>query len=347
VKFDIPLKLTEAQIEQVPWTEIKKNVLRKTVRCTLFDENDDTQPRIVYTYKEDTPDRAWLKLELSVPRFLYGSNVYELKQVDVEPLFRKLRRYVAKVLGIRLSQVPHYNDWEVEKLHICKNFNAGPQIQDYLNLLSSIQKSGGYKTVPYRAADGNKLESVVFQRNTKKNRSIHKFYDKRAEIDQKSTPPSKAKHLQDAIGLLRYEVELTYDEMRSYSPKRRAIELLTPQTAIKVLQDGLHSLGLTKPIKNSSIKGMLDAINRTNLNVRTKSMLIAFLSEFHLYGKGYCKKKYSSSTYYDNYNKLKKVLGMDEIHFSAVDLPPLKVHNDSFKNKKSRSTSGHAGKTTK
>ncbi|MGF9911573.1 hypothetical protein ABEX47_22210 [Paenibacillus ehimensis] len=347
VKFDIAVKLTEAQIEQVYWSEVKKTMKKGLVTCELFDQFDDTQPRLIYKYKEDDPERAWLKLELSVPRYLHGSNVYELKQVDVEPLFRKLRRYVANMLQIPLSQVPHYNDWEVEKLHICKNFNVGPQLQDYLNLLSSIQKPGGYKTVPYWAADGNKLESVVYQRNpTKRNRSIHKFYDKRAEVEQKSTHPNKAQHLQDAQGLLRYEVELNYDEMRKYSSTRMAIELLTPQTAVKVLQDGLNSIGLTKPIKHSSIRGMLDAINRTSLNVRTKSMLIAFLSELHLYGKGYCKKKYQKTTYYDNYNKLKEVLGMEEILFSEVDLPPLIVHKDSFKNKKSRSTSGHAGETT-
>lgn len=346
VKFDIPVNLTEAQIDQVPWTEVKKSMKRRMVTCELFDQQDDTQPRLVYKYKEDNPQRAWLKLELSVPRYLYGSNVYELKQVDVEPLLRKLRRYIKQVLQISLSQVPHYKDWEVEKLHICKNFSVGPHLQDYLDLLSGIQKPGGYKTIPYRAADSNKLESVVYQRNRKKNRSIHKFYDKRAEIDQKSAYLNKAQHQQNAIGLLRYEVELTYDEMRKYSPSRRAIELLTPQIAVKVLQVGLNSLGLTNPIKQSSIRGMLDVINRTSHSVRTKSMLIAFLSELHLYGKGYCRKKFTRTTYYDNYNKLKDVLGMGEIHFSEVDLPPLKIHKDSFKNKKSRSTSGHAGETT-
>lgn len=346
VKFDIKVKLTEAQIEQVSWTDVKKTMKRKMVTCELFDQYDDTQPRLTYKYKEDDPERAWLKLELSVPRYLHGSNVYELKQVDIKPLFRKLRRYVTNILQIPLSQVPHYNDWEAEKLHICKNFNVGPQLQDYLILLSGIQKPGGYKTVPYKAADSNKLESVVYQRNTKKNRSIHKFYDKHAEVNQKPTYSKKSQHKQDAIGLLRYEVELTYDEMRKYSPARRAIELMTPQTAVKVLQNGLNSLGLTKPIRQSPIRGMHDAINRTSLSVRTKSMLIAFLTELHLYGKGYCKKKYSRSTFYDNYNKLREVLGMEEILFCEVDLSPLKIHKDSFKNKKSRSTSGHAGETT-
>ncbi|UQZ84555.1 hypothetical protein SK3146_03810 [Paenibacillus konkukensis] len=346
VKFDILVNLTEAQIDQVSWTEVKKTMKRKMVTCELFDQHDDTQPRLVYKYKEDDPQRAWLKLELSAPRYLYGSNVYELRQVDVEPLFRKLRRYIAGKLQIPLSQVPQYSNWEVEKLHICKNFNAGRHMQDYLNLLSGIQKPGGYKAVPYRAAGSNNLESVVYQRNTKKNRSIHKFYDKRAEVDQKSAYQNKSLHQQDAEGLLRYEVELTYEEMKKFSPTRRAIELLTPQTAVKVLQDGLNSLGLTKPIKHSSIRSMHDAINRTSLNIRTKSMLIAFLSELQLNGKGYCKTKYQKTTYYDNYNKLKEVLGMDEILFSEVDLPPLKVHKDSFKNKKSRSTSGQAGETT-
>lgn len=346
VKFDIRLILTEAQIELIPWSEIKKTLKKGWVTCELFDQTDDTQPRIVYKYKEDNPSKAWLKLELSAPRYLYGSNVYELKQADILPLLKRLRRHVAGKLHVPLSQVPRYDAWEVEKLHICKNFHVGLKVQDYLNLLSGIQKPGGYKTVPYSAADGSKLESVVFQRNKKKNRSVHKFYDKQAEVEQKLHYHNQSQHQRDADGLLRYEVELTYDDMRKHSPTRRAIELLSPQTAIAVIQDGLKTLGLTKPIKQASERSMLETVNRTGLNVRTKSMLIAFLMELYINGRGYCKKKYSRTTFYDNYNKLKEVLDMDEIHFSDVALPPLKVHKDSFKNKKSRSIGGLAEETT-
>lgn len=346
VKFDISVILTEGQIEHVPWSEVRKTLKKGMVRCELFDQNDDTQPRLVYSYKEDNPGRAWLKLEVSAPRFLHGSNVYELKQTEVEPLMRKLRRCVAKLLQIQLSHVPHYNDWEIEKLHICKNFNVGRQIQDYLRLLSDIQKPGGYKTVPYKGVNGNKLESVVFMRNTRKNRSIHKFYDKRAEVDQKPTYSGKQKHAQDAVVLLRYEIELTNDQLRKYSPGRQAKVLLTPQVAFHVLQEGLNSLGLTKPIKQSSFRGMLEAIEQANSSIRSESMLIAFLTELHEYGTEYCKLKYKKTTYHATYNKLRKALGVDEIHFSDVDLPPLKIHKDSFKNKKSRSTSVHAGETT-
>lgn len=346
VKFDIRLILTEAQIELISWSEVKKTLKKGWVTCELFDQMDGTQPRLIYKYKEDNPSKAWLKLELSAPRYLYGSNVYELKQADVLPLLKRLRRYVAARLHIPLSQVPRYDTWEVEKLHICKNFNVGLQLQDYLDFLSRIQKPGHYKTVPYRAADGSKLESVFFQRNKKKNRSVHKFYDKQAEIDQKPYYQNQSQHQKDAEGLLRYEVELTYDDMRKHSPARMAIELLSPQTAIAVLQDGLNTLGITKPIKQASVRSMLEAINRTSLSVRTKSMLIAFLMELHINGKGYCKKKYSRTTFYDNYNKLKEVLGMDEIHFSDIALPPLKVHRDSFKNKKSRSIGVPAKETT-
>ncbi|WP_018750389.1 hypothetical protein [Paenibacillus sanguinis] len=346
VKFDIRLILTEAQIEQIPWSEVKKTMKKGWVTCELFDQTDDTQPRLVYKYKEDNPSKAWLKLELSAPRYLYGSNVYELKQADVLPLLKKLRRYVAERLQIPLSQVPRYDAWEVEKLHICKNFNVGLLLQDYLNLLSGIQKPGGYKTVPYTSVDGSKLESVLYQRLRRKRRSVHKFYDKQAEVGQQSHYHNQSQHQWDADGLLRYEVELTYDDMRKHSPTRRAIELFNPQTAIAVLQDGLKALGLTKPIKQASVRSMLEAVNRTSLNVRTKSMLIAFLMELHINGRGYCKKKYPRSTFYDNYNKLKEVLDMDEIHFSDIALPPLKVHKDSFKNKKSRSIGGPAEETT-
>jgi hypothetical protein len=334
VKFDIKLILTEEQIDNISWTDIRKRMKNNMVRCELFNEQDDTQPRIIYSFREDDVNRAWLKVELSLPRFLYGSNVYELKQVDIKPAMRKLRRYIAETLAVPLSQVPHYDEWEVEKLHICKNFDVGPHLQHYLRLLSTIQKPGGYKTIPYTAADSNNLESVVYQRKSKRNKRVCKFYDKQAEVMERETGPNKNKHLQEAEGILRFEIELSSYEMRKQSPGRLAKDLLTPQFAVKTLQDELISLGLSMPIKQSSMKTVIDTINRTSLNVRTKSMLIAFLTELHLNGKEYCKQKYSRTSYYDNYNKLKEILGMDEILFTDIDLPPLKVHKDSFKKQK-------------
>jgi hypothetical protein len=347
VKFDIKLILTEEQIENISWTDIRKRLKNNMVRCELFNTQDDTQPRIIYSFREDDMNRAWLKVELSLPRFLYGSNVYEVKQVDVKPAMRKLRRYIAETLAVPLSQVPHFDEWEVEKLHFCKNFDVGPHLQHYLRLLSSMKRPGRYKTIPYTAADSNNLESVVFQSKSKKNKRVCKFYDKQAEVKERGTGPNKNKHLQEAEGILRFEIELSSYEMRKQNRGRLAKDLLTPSFAIKTLQDELRSLGLSTPIKQSSIKTMIDTINSTNHNVRTKSMLIAFLTELHLNGKEYCKQKYSRTSYYDNYNKLKEILGLDEILFSDISLPPLKVHKNSFKNKKSRSTSGHAGKTTK
>lgn len=190
MKFDVPVKLTEAQIKSVCWTDIETKASRKLVRCKLIDEKDDTLPRIYYSYKEDL-SAAWLKVELSAPRYLYGSNVYELMQVDIKPLFRKLRRFVSSELGIPLSQVPHVRYWEMEKLHLCKNFDTGSYTQDYLNYISKVQKSGGYKTIPYYAKSSRLLESVFFEKGKSQSKSVHKFYDKWAEVHQKKGYPNK------------------------------------------------------------------------------------------------------------------------------------------------------------
>jgi hypothetical protein len=334
VKFDIKLILTEEEIYNVSWTELTKRLKNNMVRCELFNAQDDTQPRIIYSFKEDDINRAWLKVELSLPRFLYGSNVYEMKQVDIKPAMRRLRRFIAKTLAVPLSRVPHYEEWEVEKLHFCKNFYVGPHLQHYLRLLSTMKKPGRYKTIPYTAADSNNLESVVFQSKSKRNKRVCKFYDKQAEVKEREKSPNKNMYLQEVEGILRFEIELSNYDMKKQSPGRLAKDLLTPQFAVKMLQEELNSLGLSKPIKQSSMKTMIDTINSTDHSIRTRSMLIAFLTELHLYGKEYCKQKYSRTTYYDNYNKLKDILGMDEVLITDITLPPLKVHKDSFKNKK-------------
>ena len=53
VKFDIKLNLTKEQIDNVSWTELRKRMKNNMVRCELFNALDDTQPRIIYSFRED------------------------------------------------------------------------------------------------------------------------------------------------------------------------------------------------------------------------------------------------------------------------------------------------------
>lgn len=291
-------------------------------------------PRITYKYCKDDLTHSWLKVEYSAPYFLYGSNVVEMKEAHIDRLFKRIRRYIADRLGVPLSQIPPARTWEVEKLHLCKNFHVGDNVQQYLRHLDTLDKTGGYKKHHVIGRNGSGLESVYFEKGKRQSRSVHKFYDKKAEILEQYDLPDKSKRLKEAEGILRYEIELSYSEMKKKSNLRLFGELLDLQFIVEMLNDGLKDLGLTTQIKVASFYHMKNILNKQPISMRQKSMLIALLSDLHDDGENFCKKKYNRQTYYKNYKELKNIFNVDKITFPEVNLPALKISRTDFRDKK-------------
>lgn len=319
VKFDVPLNFKKLKIQSISWTSREIRAQNNITYYKLFNKNDASIPRITYVEKGDTGE-AWLKVEVSVPRFLYGSNVYEVTPADIKLFFKKLRRFLVNTLGLPLSQIPLMDQCEVEKLHLCKNFKVGSRLHDYLRVLSGIQLTG-YKLSPYHAAGCRHNESVVWKRG----KSVIKYYDKKAEIMQNKSYHHKEQLLKQADGVLRFEVELAPHEMRKQSPQSIAGELINSKFITNVLKQKLSIIGVDKPVKASAFDSMINHINQQIRDTRTKSSLIAFLTQLQYEGEGYCKATYSRSAYNSNYNKLKSLFSIDKIVFSDIDLPPLKL----------------------
>lgn len=319
VKFDIRVNFKKFKINRIAWTNIVHRPKSEMTYYRLFDQNDASVPRIVYATKNGT-DRIWLKVEVSVPRFLYGSNVYEVAPADIKLFFKKLRRYLASTLKMPLSEIPNIDQCEMEKLHLCKNFKVDSRLHDYLRVLSGIQLTG-YKLLPYHAAGSHRSESVVWKRGN----STIKYYDKKAEIKQNKSYRDKAPLIKQAEGVLRFEVELAPHEMRQQSQQRLAGELLSSKFITKVLQQKLSLVGVDKTLKASGFDSMVNHIAEQPIDTRTKNSLIAFLTQIRYQGEGHCKAMYSRSAYNSNYNKIKALFSIQKIVFNDIDLPPLKL----------------------
>ncbi|MFD1135622.1 phage/plasmid replication protein [Paenibacillus urinalis] len=321
VKIDIGKKLSQQEIDCVSWTDIKEDPNTNTVFCRLFDAKDKSLPRITYTYKKNS-DHGWMKVEVSIPHFLHGSNVYEISPADIKNFYRRLRKYLARQLRLRLTDIPSIELCEVEKLHFCHNFKVGKHLDAYLRVLSAISLSG-YKPTTYSANGSRQPESVFW----KKGKSVLKFYNKYAEVYQNDKSPGKDQHLRAADDILRFEVELSDYELRKQSSQRLAGELLDPLFARRMLKQKLSQLGVDQPLKATSLETMFDLIKREHRSGRTRTALLGFVTRIKIEGEGACKRAYgkSRSTYYSHYNKLKQLLGTDKIVFSDIDLPPLKL----------------------
>lgn len=322
IKLDVKLYLSPDEIDSIIWIKTDTNQFhdynsRKTVFKTYGAQ--EGMPRLRYRYKEDNPSVSTLKVELSIPKFLYGNNVSELKEADIPLFFSRLRAYIADVLMIPLERVPEIDMVEVEKLHICYNFRVDDNVRHYLVALSSVSRA------KYRTNVLGNGTTVEWRSVTRK----EKIYDKEWEIlcaAKASRKRVNQQLLNEAKGILRYEIELSDKELRRQSSGRIAGELLDFQYARGVLQKGIEEIGLNNNVRSSNLKLLLSVICSTpNITLQNKHNLISFLVLLANFGDDYCRRHYSQPTYYRMRSDMQNYLGIKQLVLSEVYLPSLVI----------------------
>ncbi|NQX64614.1 hypothetical protein HQN90_00600 [Paenibacillus alba] len=151
-----------------------------------------------------------LEIQISIPKFLFGNNVRLLKESDIPLFFQRLHQRLHELFNIHVRT----ENWYLSRIDVCWSFQVNDQVSEYIKQISRIQ-------IPFMKAhtDGY-LETVTH--NNKSSRVT--FYNKQKEcIDHKE--PREV--IEQAQGLLRMEVSPSYKDMKKYSSKRLAIDLLT------------------------------------------------------------------------------------------------------------------------
>lgn len=322
IKLAIPIELSELQVANVDWnqTSTNKNSERNgtTVYKKIYDTDVPGTPKIFLTYKEDNPLESWLKVEVSMPKFIYGSNVFEVNEIDVDLFYQSLKKYLAEQLKIKVKQLPPIQNCRVDKLHICKNFKVGKYKQEYLKAMSNVSKSK-YSVSIYQEKGSNTIQTVQWKVNSRK----IKLYDKEAEMI--STGLSNTPAVIKAKGMLRFEIELSRAELNKICPSRIASIVLRKSVVDDILQNTLDELGLSEGIQISSLQQILGVIQQSTLGPRSKSTLKTFATELILSGEKECRKNNSKATFQRNLKRLKELLGVQKIVLSPIALPPLRI----------------------
>ncbi|POZ55054.1 hypothetical protein LYSIN_03351 [Lysinibacillus sphaericus] len=323
IKLSIPIVLSEAEITKINWTQTKTSKYGTksytTVYKRIYNTTVSGTPNIFLIFKEQNPTESWLKVEVSIPKFLYGSNVFEVNENDIGVFYKKLKKHLAEQLKIDVTRIPNIEKCRVDKLHICKNFNVGSLKHEYLKAMCKVSKSK-YSVRIYHAMGSNIIQTVEWKAYSRK----IKLYDKEAEVIAKglaNTPAaSKAK------GMLRFEIELSKKELDKISPSRIATSVLKKSVVDVILQNTLDEIGLGMGIQISSLQQILDTINQqSKLKARGKSTLKAFATDLIMDGETQCRKNYSKATFQRHFKELKMLLGVQKIILSPVTLPPLRI----------------------
>lgn len=329
IKFAIPLVLADNEISKINWTQEKSIVKegKSFITNVVKDTDFVGSPYITYTYKENDHTQSLLRVEVSLPKFRYGTNLYELDDREVEWTLNFLKLYLAQKLKLHPSKIPHVDKWAIKKLHICKNFNVGQDMQLYMSAASKTVLPQ-HKTHTYAEKGGDRLQSVIWVGKTRK----EKFYNKYDEIIENQRQHYEYKIIEPiALGVLRYEVELSYDEIKSLTTGNTTLEVLSSKIIIPKLNRGLKRLNLNHSLKDLKLKELIRIIEMNDsLKTSTKSSLIAFASKYITMGLAGCKSTYSESGYKKVKTQFNKVMGSKERKYNNSKIRELNVVDFNF-----------------
>ena len=188
---------------------------------TVYRLKDEKIPYLIYY-----TNSQMLLLQLSIPKFLFGNNIQMVNEDDIMVFFTKLNSHLITLLHINVDPI----DWTItNRIDVSWNFQVGSNVSDYIMQLAK-RKIPYKKTIVY-----NHNETVVFENKS----SRIMFYDKHKQCLQTKESYEITK---EAKGILRLEISPSIADIKKFSHKKKAIELLTReffQTLTKPILEGI------------------------------------------------------------------------------------------------------------
>lgn len=222
-----------------------------------------------------------LIIEASIPKFLFGNNVRTVNESDVVEFWTKLQKELFELCTVEIDQA----SWIVERLDVCLNFNVGNQIGEYIAQMAN-------KHVPYcKPHLIGHYETVEFK--TSKNKRVMTCYDKQLQCIANAEPPDV---IEQAKGILRFEVSPSKHELVTYSSRRRARDFLTKHFYLYIMSKSKVQKVLQFPETLEPPIRDLDWLKSQESIMQIETML-GFKSLLDAHGESGLKKLYNSQTF--------------------------------------------------
>ncbi|MDQ1143425.1 hypothetical protein QE429_000252 [Bacillus sp. SORGH_AS 510] len=259
--------------------EINPNQLEGIIPFTFMDNDDGTfisrfsftKERISYKYNLQ---KRILKIELSIPKLIFGTNTKMVTESDIEDFWSKLDMLIRKHLNTKISK----EQWIVMRLDISHNF----KVDDVRAYISEINKKAISKRTKVTYNDN---ETVIFRN---KSSSIC-FYDKEKECINKKEPQNV---IENAKGILRLEIRPATYHLKEHSPRRIAVELISKDFFTYIIEK-FNINDLLKQHKETEDRNLFKGLNVMKVadieKVLAFKMLVEKIGEKTLLEKGYYK----------------------------------------------------------
>jgi len=161
----------------------------------------------------------------SLPKLLYGSNLFELKESDSSKAIEALQRELRESCGVKVTD--GLKDFKLSRIDFCKNLSVAHKVIDYVQALGQLCYSRREKAV-------YKSQTLSFRNNSRE----LCFYDKLRELkDSKQLSPELYEYVNSIKNnILRVEAKLRRASVvkKEYGQKQLS-ELLTGELATQKL----------------------------------------------------------------------------------------------------------------
>lgn len=262
-------------------------------KATTFFSKETGALNTSYTFKgEKLPYMKYIEgsrtltLQVSIPKFLYGDNVTMLTEADIPVFFERLQERLLHLFDV---YIPH-SEWIISRCDVCCNFQVGKKVSEYVRMLSRQQLA--YKnTIVYNQ------EQTVEYRN-KSSRIM--FYDK---YKQTRKEEESNEIIERSKGILRLEVRPSDNDLRRFSPTRKAVELLQKPFFDYTMERTLAQIEYPEVAGDMELSWLME--NRENISkIET---VFGFRLLQSMFDESVLRQLYTSSTYANRKNLPKKI----------------------------------------
>jgi hypothetical protein len=248
---------------------------------TSYKIYDEKLPFMKYIENSQT-----LSVQVSIPKFLYGDNVTMLTESDIPLFFERLQDRIQRLFSVH---IPH-SDWTISRCDICCNFQVGKNVSEYVRLLSRQQLA--YKnTITY-----NQDQTVEYRNKS----SRIMFYDKYKQSMKEKESDSI---IERSKGILRLEIKASDNDMKKFSLKRNAVELLQKPFFDYMTSKALAQIEYPEEVSDIEFPWLME--NKDGISqIET---VLGFQMLQSMFDDSALRQLYTSSTYANRKNLAKKI----------------------------------------
>lgn len=248
---------------------------------TSYKIYDEKLPFMKYIENSQT-----LTVQVSIPKVLYGDNVTMLTEADIPLFFERLQERLLHLFDVH---IPH-SYWTLSRCDVCCNFQVGKKVSEYVRMFSR-QKLAYKNTIAY-----NQDQTVEYRNNS----SRIMFYDK-----QKQTRKEEESNeiIERSKGVLRLEVRPSDNDLRKFSPTRKAVEILQKPFFNYTIERTLAQIEYPEEVSDLELSWLME--NRENISkIET---VLGFQILQSIFDESVLRQLYTSSTYANRKNLAKKI----------------------------------------